>query len=63
MNYLSKFSTPKAKVLPCKMSVKAVAVDFLDLWKIRAPVGNCEGFDIGLFDELIEVINFLVKIL
>ena len=35
--------------------MKAIAVDFNDLWKIRAPVGHCEGFDLHTFDKLIEV--------
>ena len=35
--------------------MRAIGVDFADLWKIRAPVGNCEGFDLGHFDRMIEV--------
>lgn len=41
-------------VIPCCATMKAVAVDFNDLWKIRAPVGKCEGFDLGTFDKLVE---------
>ena len=35
--------------------IKAVALKFRDLHKIRIPVGDCEGFDISEFDKLIEV--------
>ncbi|XP_071172911.1 protein arginine N-methyltransferase 7-like [Mytilus edulis] len=45
---------PETIVLPCRMTIHAVAVDFIDLWKIKAPIGNCEGFDLDIFDKLIE---------
>ncbi len=35
--------------------MKAIAVEFKDLWKIRSPVGMCEGFKLQTFDKLIEV--------
>ena len=47
---------PGARVLPGGATIMAVTVEFADLWKIRAPVGLCEGFDITTFDDLIEVI-------
>lgn len=47
--------SPSAIILPQSMSVHAVALQFRDLHKIRAPVGCCEGFDITAFDKLIEV--------
>ena len=35
------------------------SVEFEDLWKFHAPVNTVQGFDVSLFDELIEVrINF-----
>lgn len=37
------------------MTIKAMAVELRDLHKIRTPVGDCEGFDITEFDNLIEV--------
>ncbi|KAI0213029.1 Protein arginine N-methyltransferase 7 [Lamellibrachia satsuma] len=40
-------------VLPCCASLRAVAVEFDNLWRIRAPVRNCEGFDLSVFDHLI----------
>ena len=43
-----------AKVLPSCMTIYGVAVEYADLWKIRADVGKCEGFDIKDFDDLIE---------
>ncbi|KAH8305910.1 hypothetical protein KR018_003205 [Drosophila ironensis] len=42
------------KISPCAARVYALPVEFLDLHKIRAPVGHCEGFDLRLFDEMVE---------
>ena len=36
-------------------TVWAVAVQFSDLWKIRAPLHSVEGFKMTVFDKLIEV--------
>ena len=35
------------------------SVEFEDLWKFHAPVNTVEGFDVSLFDKLIEVVNGL----
>jgi protein arginine N-methyltransferase 7 len=43
----------KVKSLPCRITLKAIAVDFEDLDKIRSPVGVCEGFDLTPFDKII----------
>jgi len=43
------------KISPCSARIYALPVEFLDLHKIRAPVGSCEGFDLRLFDEMVEV--------
>lgn len=43
------------KISPCAARVYALPVHFLDLHKIRAPVVNCEGFDLKLFDKMVEV--------
>ncbi|KAK3086794.1 hypothetical protein FSP39_023581 [Pinctada imbricata] len=51
---LTNHMADQASVLPCSVTIKALAVEFIDLWKIRAPVGLCEGFDISRFDRLIE---------
>ena len=42
------------------MTIKAVAVEYQDLWKIRADVGMCEGFDISRFDKLIAVSGYFL---
>ena len=34
-------------------------MEFEDLWKFHAPVNTVEGFDVSLFDKLIEVVNGL----
>lgn len=52
---LSGFLSETAEVFPQLLTIKAMAVSFRDLWKIRSPVGMCEGFNIQLFDQLIEV--------
>lgn len=41
--------------IPKALTVKAVAVEFKDLHKIRAPLGVCEGFDLSTFDKLVQV--------
>lgn len=57
---LSTILHPETIVLPCRTTILAVAVDFIDLWKIKAPIGNCEGFDLDIFDKLIEVTDMIV---
>lgn len=44
-------------IIPRRATIHAVAVEFLDLHKIRSPVNMCEGFDLTIFDEFVEV-NF-----
>ncbi|GIY94694.1 protein arginine N-methyltransferase 7 [Caerostris extrusa] len=51
---LAPFLAPDASVLPQQGRLKAVAVDFEDLWKIRAPVKTAEGFNLSKFDEMIQ---------
>lgn len=46
---------PDVSVLPVRAATYAVPVQFLDLQKIRAPLGVREGFDLSIFDRLIEV--------
>lgn len=50
----ARVSKPAVKILPKGATLKAIAVEFDDLWKFHAPVNIVEGFDISLFDELIE---------
>nr|XP_022342003.1 protein arginine N-methyltransferase 7-like [Crassostrea virginica] len=51
---LSGLLSEQAAVFPKLLTIKAMAVCFRDLWKIRSPVGMCEGFNIQLFDDLVE---------
>ena len=37
-----------------RVSVKAVP-SFQDLWRIRSPCGDCEGFDVHIMDDMIKV--------
>ncbi|XP_061577225.1 protein arginine N-methyltransferase 7 [Cololabis saira] len=45
---------PDAAILPGSASLHAVAVEFQDLWRIRAPCGTCEGFDVSPMDEMVQ---------
>ncbi|GBN22019.1 Protein arginine N-methyltransferase 7 [Araneus ventricosus] len=51
---LDTFLSPEVLVIPQCGKLKAVAVNFEDLWKIRAPVKNAEGFNLSRFDEMIQ---------
>ena len=57
VSVLRDFLSPSAVILPATMTVFAMAMTFTDLWKIRAPVGLCEEFDISIFDNMIKVRN------
>lgn len=63
-SYLLKDIKPFLKenvtIFPGKAVIKAIAVQFKDLHKIRIPVKNCEGFTMQPFDELIEVVVYLL---
>ncbi|XP_058123830.1 protein arginine N-methyltransferase 7 [Anopheles ziemanni] len=41
-------------VIPASATLYGLPVEFLDLQKINAPLGTCEGFDLSLMDKLIE---------
>ncbi|XP_005751263.1 protein arginine N-methyltransferase 7 [Pundamilia nyererei] len=45
---------PDASILPRSASLHMVAVEFQDLWRIRAPCGTCEGFDVTPMDEMVQ---------
>ncbi|XP_051916832.1 protein arginine N-methyltransferase 7 isoform X1 [Hippocampus zosterae] len=45
---------PNATILPCSATLHMVAVEFQDLWRIRAPCVTCEGFDVTPMDEMIQ---------
>lgn len=51
---LSHLLAPGTVIVPCRAVFRAVAVQFIDLWKIRAPVQCAEGFDLSSFDELVQ---------
>ncbi|XP_064536139.1 protein arginine N-methyltransferase 7 isoform X1 [Drosophila montana] len=42
------------EISPCAARIYALPVQFLDLHKIRTPIINCEGFDLTLFDEMVQ---------
>ncbi|CAH1780265.1 unnamed protein product [Owenia fusiformis] len=54
MKELTNHLRDNASVLPHSATIKAIGVEFKDLWKIRAPLGICEGFQLGIFGQLIE---------
>ncbi|MBN3298187.1 ANM7 methyltransferase, partial [Amia calva] len=43
-----------AIVMPHSATLCMVAVEFKDLWRIRAPCGSCEEFDVSAMDEMIQ---------
>lgn len=51
---IKKLVSNDIQVFPQKVVIRAVAVHFKDLYKIRSPLGKCEGFLMKNFDQLIE---------
>uniref|UniRef100_A0A8C2G563 Protein arginine N-methyltransferase n=1 Tax=Cyprinus carpio TaxID=7962 RepID=A0A8C2G563_CYPCA len=45
---------PSATILPRAATLYIIAVEFQDLWRIRAACGTCEGFDVSPMDEMIQ---------
>uniref|UniRef100_A0ABI7W1A4 Protein arginine N-methyltransferase n=1 Tax=Felis catus TaxID=9685 RepID=A0ABI7W1A4_FELCA len=45
---------PGAVVMPQTASLHTVVVEFRDLWRIRSPCGDCEGFDVHIMDDMIK---------
>ncbi|XP_062317221.1 protein arginine N-methyltransferase 7 [Osmerus eperlanus] len=45
---------PGATILPSSATLWMLAVEFEDLWRIRAPCGTCEGFDVGPMDDMVQ---------
>ncbi|XP_076988924.1 protein arginine N-methyltransferase 7 isoform X1 [Tamandua tetradactyla] len=45
---------PGAVVMPQAASLYAMIVEFRDLWRIRSPCGDCEGFDVHIMDDMIK---------
>ncbi|XP_012284304.1 protein arginine N-methyltransferase 7 [Orussus abietinus] len=52
--YFMRNYPPEIPRIPAGMTIWGIAVEFKDLQKIRAPLGTCEGFDVALFDELVQ---------
>ncbi|XP_037809355.1 protein arginine N-methyltransferase 7 [Lucilia sericata] len=53
MKIIEKLSE-KAEVSPFGARIYCVPVEFLDLHKIRTPLKECEGFNLKLFDKMVE---------
>ncbi|EGI67279.1 Protein arginine N-methyltransferase 7 [Acromyrmex echinatior] len=53
--YLTSKYPSSISRMPVMATIRAVAVEFKDLQKIRAPLGTCEGFDLSSFDKLIQI--------
>ncbi|XP_002735081.2 protein arginine N-methyltransferase 7-like [Saccoglossus kowalevskii] len=51
---LDPYLTPDCQITPRLGLLRAIVVEFEHLWKIRAPIGELEGFDVSPFDELIQ---------
>lgn len=54
--FSQKFSE-NVEIIPKRVIIKTVAVEFENLHKIRAPLKVCEGFIMQDFDQLIKVIH------
>ncbi|XP_006860390.1 PREDICTED: protein arginine N-methyltransferase 7 [Chrysochloris asiatica] len=51
---VDQYLAPGAVVMPQAASLHAVVVEFKDLWRIRSPCGDCEGFDVHIMDDMIK---------
>lgn len=51
---LAQVLQPNATILPCSATLFMMGVEFRDLWRIRAPCGTCEGFDVSPMDEMVQ---------
>nr|XP_058900822.1 protein arginine N-methyltransferase 7 isoform X5 [Kogia breviceps] len=45
---------PGAVVMPQAASLHMMVVEFRDLWRIRSPCGDCEGFSVHIMDDMIK---------
>ncbi|XP_043285882.1 protein arginine N-methyltransferase 7 isoform X2 [Venturia canescens] len=52
--YLATHCAPGVPRIPEAAKIRAVAVQFKDLHKIRAPLDICEGFDLSTFDKFVQ---------
>lgn len=51
---LDQHMEPGAVVMPQAASLYAMVVEFRDLWRVRSPCGDCEGFDVHIMDDMIQ---------
>ncbi|XP_055840399.1 protein arginine N-methyltransferase 7 [Episyrphus balteatus] len=49
----------QVKICPHSAKIIAVPVEFIDLQKIRAPLSICEGFDLTIFDQMVDTSSIL----
>lgn len=49
---------PNTNIFPKEVTIKIQTVEFDDLWKIRAPLTEVEGFEIVPFNEIVQVQNY-----
>ncbi|KAL5292280.1 PRMT7.2 family protein [Megaselia abdita] len=59
LNQIKGKLNEKVTILPKTARLFAVPVEFLDLHKIRTPLGICEGFDLRIFDKFIDTASEL----
>ncbi|XP_078048314.1 arginine methyltransferase 7 [Augochlora pura] len=52
--YLGSKYSSRVQRIPIGATILAVAVEFKDLHKIRATLGVCEGYDLSIFDALLQ---------
>ena len=52
--YLTSKYSSRVQRIPIKATIMGVVIEFKDLHKIRAPLGICEGFDLSIFDKLVQ---------
>ncbi|MFT7816880.1 protein arginine N-methyltransferase 7 isoform X2 [Arapaima gigas] len=51
---VARLLRPDAVIMPRSGTLYLAAVEFQDLWRIRAPCGTCEGFDVTPMDYMIQ---------
>ncbi|EDV98353.1 protein arginine N-methyltransferase 7 isoform X1 [Drosophila grimshawi] len=54
LQLLEQIPALSVQISPCAARIYALPVEFLDLHKIRTPIGSCEGFDLRLFDDMVQ---------
>lgn len=59
--YLISKYFPNVLKFPTHATIRAVPMEFIDLQKIRTPIGSCENFDLSIFDELVQVFIYFFK--